>query len=847
MRTRHSLSLLVTTLIVAAGPASRTVTCADLCSGQVSAITVRSTGAVYTPADLTTSTAGFFQTGQDADIMLSGIDFNNTGGGLLFNHQSGIASDGTRLLVSDTFNNRVLIWKTLPAANVAPDLVLGQKNLTTNDPGSGRDQMNWPFQVSTDGQRVVVADTRNHRVLIWNSFPTQSGAPADVVIEGRQIGSKAEFMSGWGAWTNGTKLVATNSVPGQGKILIWNRLPTADNTVPDVVLSGNGIGTPRQVMSDGTRLAVGDHNASVPGKSTNLTHFWKTFPTADTTPPDFVMEDPANRNSDTWMTGTIASDGRLIVMGSTLMIWNSFPTDANDGPDVTIAGFAFRPGDYAGVAFAGGRVYVSSGNFNKILVYNTVPTSSTRMPDFAIGAPDLCTNSLETNYFMTNPTPLSDGKSLWVASSYEQKMWVWRNIPDGSGAAPDIVYDFPLFAAWGAALSGHTLALAGGPKVYVWDTLPLGGELPSRTLEGRIGSITLRDVRGVAIDERYFYLADQQANKVYVWAGVPASTSEPVFSLDVASPGSMSSDGTYLTVTQSGAGKVLIYSVSALGSTSIPATITARAPTGALATRGRLFIADWGYNGVLTWSDIRTAAAGQQADIILGRTNFSDTEAQIGRNKMFQPGQLFFDGRYLWVGELKFANRLLRFRPPPGAPANVQAGVNGSTLNVSWSVPSSAPTPSSYRLDFSSGDTVVASATVGAVSTTAFAIPPGTRGTFTVTVTAFSGSTTAPPTSPVTFTIAGSGCTTAPPAPTGLSGGVAAGTATVRWNASEGATSYVVQAGSVQGASNVFNGNVGDITSVSASGLAPGFRAFVRVIAVNSCGQSAPTADFLLQ
>ena len=63
----------------------------------------------------------WFATGQDADIMLSGIDFNNTGGALLFNHPMNITTDGTRLLLADTRNNRILIWNSLPGGNVAPD------------------------------------------------------------------------------------------------------------------------------------------------------------------------------------------------------------------------------------------------------------------------------------------------------------------------------------------------------------------------------------------------------------------------------------------------------------------------------------------------------------------------------------------------------------------------------------------------------------------------------------------------------------------------------------------------------------------------------------------------------
>ncbi|MEM3012477.1 MAG: hypothetical protein QW084_03850, partial [Candidatus Hadarchaeales archaeon] len=114
------------------------------------------TGSTYSTAS--GGTSGWFHTGQDADLMLSGIDFNNTGGPLLFNHPSGIATDGQRLFLADTFNNRVLIWNTMPTGNVPPDLVLGQKDFISNDPGPGRDQLNWPFGVATDGTHLVVAD-----------------------------------------------------------------------------------------------------------------------------------------------------------------------------------------------------------------------------------------------------------------------------------------------------------------------------------------------------------------------------------------------------------------------------------------------------------------------------------------------------------------------------------------------------------------------------------------------------------------------------------------------------------------------------------------------------------------
>lgn len=122
-----------------------------------------------------------FQTGQNAELMLSGVDFNNTGGPLLFNHPTGIASDGTRFLLCDRFNNRVLIWNTLPTKwNAQADLVLGQSDFFANNPGTSKGELNWPGNVAIGGNGLVaVADDR---LLIWKNFPTRNAQAADVAI-----------------------------------------------------------------------------------------------------------------------------------------------------------------------------------------------------------------------------------------------------------------------------------------------------------------------------------------------------------------------------------------------------------------------------------------------------------------------------------------------------------------------------------------------------------------------------------------------------------------------------------------------------------------------------------------
>jgi hypothetical protein len=185
----------------------------------------------------------------------------------------------------------------------------------------------------------------------------------------------------------------------------------------------------------------------------------------------------------------------------------------------------------------------------------------------------------------------------------------------------------------------------------------------------------------------------------------------------------------------------------------------------------------------------------------------------------------------------------------PGMPTVNTANVVGSTLQIAWTAGAGAA-PTAHRLDFFLGGTVVASVNVGAATSASLSIPPGTAGSFTVRVTPIAGATAGPPSAPFPFTIGGGGgggggCTSAPAAPA-VSGAIIAGTATVSWNAVPGATHYIVSAGSTPGGTNLqAPTNVGATTSVGASGLPLGFFAWVRVIAVNACGQSAPTDFFL--
>jgi hypothetical protein len=624
-------------------------------------------------------TSGSFRTGQNADIMLSGIDFNRTGGGLLFNHPGGIGTDGTRLMLADRTNNRILIWSTPPGPGQHPDIVLGQMDFDSNDPGTGRHQLNWPSAVSAASNgRLAVADTHNDRILLWNSFPARSGAPADIVISLPKLGRAiSAYEWPWGVWTDGIRLVAT-ATHGPA-ILFWNQFPRVDDQRPDYVLTDPAFGTPRAITSDGNYLIVDDHNATLPsatGTPTEVqgTFFWKTFPKSPADRYDFAIPGPRLRG------GTVA--GKLVLLGyQTMEIWDHFPANENDKAQVTVYGPWSSDGQ--GIAVAGGTIYTFDYNWNSIWAYRSLPVNPrlgpplfgnrpSAQPDFVIGAPDAQTNTLTSRFFITNPVPASDGQSLFASSGFDRKLSVWKKLPDESGALPDVVYSFPEGPVANALHKG-VLVLAARQTLYIWNRLPLNGELPDRTLQGAIGGVQIGNLPRVALDDQYFYLGDDARGKIYVWRGIPQQNDAPVAEISTGTTitGHISSDSRHLAVPVPGAlpgfGSVHLYDVGRLPSTTSPvATITRPQINGAgsaLLAGGKLFVTDIGFSKTLVWSQVESALAGRDPDVILGATSFEENRAEIGRNKQFWPSAAAFDGTYLWVGEVKFSHRLLRYSP----------------------------------------------------------------------------------------------------------------------------------------------------------------------------------------
>jgi hypothetical protein len=167
---------------------------------------------------------------------------------------------GGKLVVSDYSNNRVLIWNSLPSTTTNPDLVLGQPDFATctaNTGGVSSTSLAKPGDVWTNGTALIVADSGNHRMLVWRAFPTTNDQPADLVLgqatfagssanQGGSVSGAGFDCSGshWGNVTsNGVQIFYSDY--NNNRILIWNQFPSGNGATADVV-----IGQPDMTSND---------------------------------------------------------------------------------------------------------------------------------------------------------------------------------------------------------------------------------------------------------------------------------------------------------------------------------------------------------------------------------------------------------------------------------------------------------------------------------------------------------------------------------------------------------------------------------------------------------------------
>jgi hypothetical protein len=367
-----------------------------------------------------------------------------------FRNPTAIATDGHILVLADTDNNRVLIWKTIPTIIDQPaDIVLGQTDFTSSALGLTSSALRGPQGVWVQGTQLFVADSDNHRVLIWNGIPTSNNQPADVVL------GEPNFTS--------APPPTTSDLP-----------PTATNLF-----------NPVSVTSDGRRLFVTDlgHNRVL---------IWNSIPTQNGQAADVVVGQP-NMTSEL-DNGMIAScvatstddDGYPVYSaGCPTVICPSTSTDSDGTPiypgrcGVTLSFPRFALSD-------GQRLFIADGGNDRVLVYNTIPTSNGAAADIFLGQPDQYTDQLtdptdtfrpDSDILESAPNtffqPLAlawDGTNLYVSDPYDLRVLAFT--PGASTVSPTgfaNAYSLATFAVGSVSLTGTITA---GDTITIMITTP---------------------------------------------------------------------------------------------------------------------------------------------------------------------------------------------------------------------------------------------------------------------------------------------------------------------------------------------------------------------------------------
>ena len=184
--------------------------------------------------------------GEPADLVLGQADFttrDDNGGaatgdaGMRWPHAIAVA-DGL-ILVSDAGNNRIMGWRGWPNANGAPcDLVLGQADVAANDHNRAAYApsavaMNMPYGLGVLGERLIVADTANSRLVGYDLATLATGAAATRLAAQPTFADKGDNR--WKPATRdslcwpfammacGETLVISDT--GNNRVLLWDAAP----------------------------------------------------------------------------------------------------------------------------------------------------------------------------------------------------------------------------------------------------------------------------------------------------------------------------------------------------------------------------------------------------------------------------------------------------------------------------------------------------------------------------------------------------------------------------------------------------------------------------------------------
>jgi hypothetical protein len=332
----------------------------------------------------------------------------------------GVFMNDDLLIVADTGNHRVLIWHSLPESDGQPaDVVLGQPDFFTEGPKAGGRGPENGFYLPTgvgvwDGQ-LYLADAWHHRILVWQEVPRTSDQPADYVL-GQADFSQVEPNRGGSVGPDGFYWPF-------GMAYIEGHFYVTD-TGNRRVLGWQGLPTPGQlpdlVLGQDTPYQALENRGGSVGP---VTFRWP-HALAGTSEVLYVA-DAGNHRVLGWMTAPESDRAADLVLGQ---------------PDFTSAReWPYGPQSASGLRFPygitqeNGRLAVADTANNRVLIWNTLPLNGNfEAADAVIGQPDFKSNG-ENHWKEIGSTSLCwpygihlHNNRLAIADSGNNRVMIWH-------------------------------------------------------------------------------------------------------------------------------------------------------------------------------------------------------------------------------------------------------------------------------------------------------------------------------------------------------------------------------------------------------------------------------------
>ncbi|MFL6352879.1 MAG: FG-GAP-like repeat-containing protein [Bryobacteraceae bacterium] len=331
---------------------------------------------------------------------------------------------------------------------------------------------------------------------------------------GRQVIGGASGL----AYADGMLFVADSNrvgaLPQNNRVLMFNaaQIPSADADLaaltpfnphcylcgypaqnvlgqPDFSTATAGLPVTAQTMKTATAVATDGHILAVADTDNNRILIWNSIPTTIGAPANIVLGQPdfttSQSSSITAQSlrgpqGVWIENGKLFVADTQnfrVMIWNHIPTQNNQAADLELGQPNFNTANQpppnqrnptaaanqllnpTSVTSDGIRLYVADLGFNRVLIWNSIPTVMDQPADIVIGQPDM-TSTAANNTAGLCPAvgsgrcqktlnfprfALSDGTRLFIADSGNDRVLIFNLIPTTNGAAADVVLGQPDF------------------------------------------------------------------------------------------------------------------------------------------------------------------------------------------------------------------------------------------------------------------------------------------------------------------------------------------------------------------------------------------------------------------